>query len=302
MLTGGSMTARTGSHAHWERRQMSASTSILVTVWDERQPTQVPIYPQFLGTAIAEYLQSHEGLIVRSVGLDDAEQGLSADILEHTRVLIWWGHARHLAISDAIGRLLVKRIKSGQLSLVALHSAHWSTPFLEAMQERTRMDANALAGTVEAEVSVQFCRPENRFSKPNVGDEVTPSITRRKFPDGRQHFQVQLPRCIFPTYRNEGLPSQIRVVNPGHPIARDLPSTFELPQTEMYCEPFHVPEPDELILEERWSGGEWFRSGAVWQLGLGKVFYFRPGHETYPIYKDPNVLRVLLNAVRYLAD
>ena len=72
------------------------------------------------------------------------------------------------------------------------------------------------------------------------------------------------------------------MLRPDHPIAAGIPAEFELPQTEMYDEPFHVPEPDEVILEERWASGEWFRSGAVWKLGRGKVFYFRPGHETFP--------------------
>jgi trehalose utilization protein len=66
-------------------------------------------------------------------------------------------------------------------------------------------------------------------------------------------------------------------------------------------EPFHVPTADEVVFEERWEPGEWFRSGCVWTLGKGKVFYFRPGHETYPVYKQPVALKVVENAVRYLA-
>ena len=84
-------------------------------------------------------------------------------------------------------------------------------------------------------------------------------------------------------------------------IAQGIASEFELPQTEMYDEPFHVPEPDEVVLEERWATGEWFRSGLVWNLGKGHVFYFRPGHETYPVFKKKPVLQLLENAVRWLA-
>jgi trehalose utilization protein len=87
---------------------------------------------------------------------------------------------------------------------------------------------------------------------------------------------------------------------PNHPIAEGIPATFELPQTEMYDEPFHVPEPDQVIFEERWEAGEWFRSGMVWNLGKGKVFYYRPGHETYPVYKEPIPLKILTNAARWL--
>ena len=88
---------------------------------------------------------------------------------------------------------------------------------------------------------------------------------------------------------------------PDHPIVRGVPAEFEIAQTEMYDEPFHVPEPDEVILEERWNSGEWFRSGAVWKLGNGRVFYFRPGHETYPVFTQGLPLLILTNAVRWLA-
>ena len=120
----------------------------------------------------------------------------------------------------------------------------------------------------------------------------------RKFPDNRVKATVQLPYCCFPAYRNDGKPSQIRVLRPDHPIVAGIPPEFELPHTEMYDEPFHVPEPDEVILEERWATGEWFRSGAIWKLGQGRVFYFRPGHETFAIYKEPIPLKILTNAAR----
>lgn len=61
-----------------------------------------------------------------------------------------------------------------------------------------------------------------------------------------------------------------------------------------------MPPPDEVVLEERWATGEWFRSGAVWKVGNGRVFYFRPGHETYPVFQQTQPLRVIENAVRWL--
>ncbi len=85
-----------------------------------------------------------------------------------------------------------------------------------------------------------------------------------------------------------------------HPIAKGLPATWAITQTEMYDEPFHVPDPDEVIFEERWELGEWFRSGMVWDIEKGKVFYFRPGHETYPIYKQKEVIQVLANACQWM--
>jgi trehalose utilization protein len=47
--------------------------------------------------------------------------------------------------------------------------------------------------------------------------------------------------------------------------------------------------------------GEVFRSGATWKRGNGKIFYFRPGHETYPIYYEDIVLRVIANGIKWAA-
>ena len=101
-------------------------------------------------------------------------------------------------------------------------------------------------------------------------------------------------------WREIGERQRVWVVEPSHPIAEALGEFFELPQSEMYGERFDVPPPDELVFISWFQGGEVFRSGCVWRRGHGKVFYFQPGHETYPIYHDPNVLTALLNAVRYL--
>ena len=91
------------------------------------------------------------------------------------------------------------------------------------------------------------------------------------------------------------------VVAPNHPIAAGLGPYFELPHEEMYGEYFDIPQPDELVLIAWFAGGEVFRSGCCYQRGHGKVFYFQPGHETYPNYKDANVLKVITNAVRWAA-
>jgi trehalose utilization protein len=88
-------------------------------------------------------------------------------------------------------------------------------------------------------------------------------------------------------------------VNRAHPIAAGLPEQFVLPREEMYGEPFAIPEPDQLLFISWFSGGEVFRSGATWQRGHGKVFYFRPGHESYPTYHDANVQRIIANGVKW---
>ncbi|NOU65852.1 trehalose utilization protein ThuA [Paenibacillus sp. LMG 31461] len=91
------------------------------------------------------------------------------------------------------------------------------------------------------------------------------------------------------------------VVNPGHPIAQGLPRYFELEKEEMYGEYFDIPEPDELIFLSWFQGGEVFRSGCTFRRGLGKIFYFRPGHETFPTYYQPAIRQVIANSVRWAA-
>ena len=95
---------------------------------------------------------------------------------------------------------------------------------------------------------------------------------------------------------------RVWVVHPHHPLANGIEDEFfELPETEMYGEVFDIPAPDELIFVSWFEGGEVFRSGCTFQRGAGRIFYFRPGHETYPIYYDPHVRQVLANGVRWAA-
>lgn len=100
-------------------------------------------------------------------------------------------------------------------------------------------------------------------------------------------------------WREEGEKERIWVVEPGHPIAEGLGEYFEIPHTEMYGERFDIPRPDELIFISWFKGGEVFRSGCCFYRGKGKIFYFRPGHETFPIYYQPEVQRVIYNSVRW---
>ena len=101
------------------------------------------------------------------------------------------------------------------------------------------------------------------------------------------------------TWREATDKERLWVVCPSHPIARGLGAYFELPAEEMYGEPFGIPTPDELIFISWFTGGEVFRSGATWRRGHGKIFYFRPGHETYPTYHHPQVQQVIANGVRW---
>ncbi|HEX8219500.1 MAG TPA: ThuA domain-containing protein [Chloroflexia bacterium] len=94
---------------------------------------------------------------------------------------------------------------------------------------------------------------------------------------------------------------RIWVVEPGHPIAEGLGECIEVGREEMYGERFDIPAPETLVLVSWFTGGEVFRSGCCYTRGLGKVFYFRPGHESFPTYFHPDVRRVIVNAVRWAA-
>src|SRR5947209_1483504 len=109
---------------------LTRPAQIRVVVWDERQPAQKQIYPNFLGNHIAEYLRSVKGLNgpefdVKSVGLDDPDQGLPQQTLDNCDVLIWWGHVRHDDVKDALSKDIARRVHEGKLALISLHSAHW---------------------------------------------------------------------------------------------------------------------------------------------------------------------------------
>ena len=101
------------------------------------------------------------------------------------------------------------------------------------------------------------------------------------------------------TWREAGERERLWVTSRNHPIAAGLPDHFELENEEMYGEPFGIPEPLETVFISWFQGGEVFRSGVTYKRGAGSVFYFRPGHETYPTYHDANVQRVINNGVHW---
>lgn len=94
---------------------------------------------------------------------------------------------------------------------------------------------------------------------------------------------------------------RVWTVSPGHPIAKDVPASFVIPHTEMYGEHFGIPQDGEIIFMSWYEGGNVFRSGVSFLRGAGRIFYFSPGHETFPIYYDPVVSRIISNAVHWAA-
>lgn len=220
---------------------------IRVTVWGEnvherKNPIVREIYPDGMHTTIAEAIGQDRAVEVRTATLQEPQHGLTKSVLDETDVLVWWGHAAHGKVRDAVVDRVLARVWQG-MGFVALHSAHYSKPFKRLM------------GT----------------------------------------------SCSI-IWREAGEKERLWVCNPAHPIARGIGRYFEIPNVEMYGEPFAIPSPDEVVFISWFEGGEVFRSGCTWKRGNGKIFYFRPGHETYPIYYDANVRRVLRNAVRWAAS
>lgn len=218
--------------------------SIRVTVWGEnvheqKNATVRAIYPDGMHTTIAAALNAAGGVAASTATLQDPEHGLTPDRLAATDVLVWWGHAAHGEVQDAVAERVVEAVWGG-MGMIFLHSAHFAKPFKRLMG--------------------------------------TP--------------------CNL-TWREAGERERIWLTSRSHPIAAGLPDHFELENEEMYGEPFGVPEPMETVFVSWFQGGEVFRSGLTWRRGAGNVFYFRPGHETYPTYHDANVQRVIANAVRW---
>jgi trehalose utilization protein len=142
-----------------------------------------------------------------------------------------------------------------------------------------------------------------------VVDEVVDRVQRRVL-DGMGlvvmhsgHFSRIFKRLMGTscglTWREAAERERLWVVNPSHPITRGIGPYIEIPNTEMYGEVFDIPDPDELLFISWFEGGEVFRSGCTWHRGRGRIFYFRPGHETYPIFHNEQVLHVLANGVRW---
>lgn len=221
-----------------------SSQNLNITIWNEfrheKQNEKVAsIYPKGIHNAIAEGL---EGVgQVKVATLDDAEHGLTEEVLNNTDVLLWWGHMAHGDVQDEIVEKVYQRVLKG-MGLIVLHSGHFSKIFKKLM------------GT----------------------------------------------SCDL-KWREADDKERVWVVNPAHPIAAGIGEYFELPKEEMYGEHFDIPEPDELVLVSWFEGGEVFRSGCCYTRGSGKIFYFRPGHETYPTYYDSNVRKVIANAVKWAA-
>ena len=227
---------------------MTASP-LRILVWNENihetrgDQKTLSHYPAGIHTAIAEGLRRHFGADadVSTATLQDAEHGLSQEVLDRTDVLLWWAHAGHDQVEDAVVDRVHQAVLSG-MGILVLHSGHYSKIFKRLM------------GTT----------------------------------------------CSL-KWRNDGERELVWTVAPRHPIAEGVPHPIHIPQQEMYGEYFDIPAPDETVFLSTFEGGEVFRSGVTYTRGLGRVFYFSPGDQDFPVYHHPDVQRVLANGARWAA-
>jgi trehalose utilization protein len=270
---------------------------IRVVVWDEQNPAQKKAYTNFVGGQIASYLRTLPDLSVKSAGLNDPDLGLSEQTIANCDVLVWWSHVKNKLVPDEKVRQIVERLKDGKLSLIVLHSALTSKVFIEAMNERTREDAQR---TIPAGTKTEFILPK-AYKDPLPTDPITPRMEMvTNWPARVPLALVYLPICEITGWHEDGRPSQMTTLMPEHPIARGVPKEFNISETETYVEPFHVPKPDAVIFQDKWADYGPFRSGMLWSVGKGKVFYFRPEHETFSGYFNPHVLKIIGNAVEWM--
>ena len=118
------------------------------------------------------------------------------------------------------------------------------------------------------------------------------------------HFSKPFKRLMGTTCSlkwRDGDRERLWCIAPNHPVAKGIPESFVIPVEEMYGERFDIPAPDELVFVGWFKGGEVFRSGCCWNRGLGKVFYFQPGHEENPTYHIPEIQKIITNAVYWVA-
>ena len=143
-----------------------------------------------------------------------------------------------------------------------------------------------------------------------VSDEVADKVCRRVVSEGMGlivlhsgHFSKPFRKLMGTScnlkWRENDEKERIWVVEPGHPIAKNLPEYIELPQEETYGERFDIPAPEEVVFTSWFSGGDIFRSGCCFYRGLGKVFYFQPGHESYPTFYREDITQILKNAIEW---
>jgi trehalose utilization protein len=213
-----------------------------------------------------------------------------------------WNEYRHERASDAVAAVYPDGIHAAIADGLRSHGFETRTATLDEPE-------HGLSESVLAETDVLTWWGHRAHDE--VRDDVVERVCRR-VREGMGllvlhsgHYAKPFRRLMGTScalkWREAGERERLWTVEPGHPIAAGLDESFVVPAAEMYGERFDVPAPDDLVFLSWFEGGEVFRSGCCYTRGKGRVFYFRPGHETYPIYYQDEVRQVLANAVEWAA-
>jgi len=222
---------------------------------------------------------------------------------ENVKVTVWNEH-RHEKTNEEIGKLYPKGMHGaiadyldGQPGIVKVRTATLDEP------------EHGLTDEVLADTDVLTWW--GHMAHGEVQDEVVERVYNRVLGGmglvvlHSGHFSKIFRQLMGTTcnlkWREIGEKERLWVLDPGHPIVEGLGEYIELEHTEMYGERFDIPAPDELVFVSWFEGGEIFRSGCCYHRGRGKIFYFRPGHETFPIFYNAEVLKVIYNAIQWAA-
>lgn len=222
--------------------------------------------------------------------------------MEKVQVMVWneWIHEQE---NPAIKKLYPQ----GMHAVISRHLA--SQPGVQVQTATLDEPEHGLTEAVVAQTDVLIWWGHVAHGK--VNDEVVSRVQKRVL-EGMglivlhsghmaKIFKRMLGTNCSLKWREADEKERLWNIEPGHPITAGIGEYIELPYEEMYGERFDIPTPDKVIFISWFEGGEVFRSGCCWERGHGRIFYFRPGHEAYPTFYDPQILRVISNAVRWAA-
>jgi len=215
--------------------------------------------------------------------------------------IVVWNENRHEKVNKAVAEIYPKGIHGEIADFLKQDGHHVKTATLDETE-------HGLTDEVLNETDVLIWW--GHLAHDEVKDEVVAKVKQRVLHGmglivlHSGHFS-KIFKSLMGTscdlkWREAGEKERLWTIDPTHPITDGIGEYIELPQEEMYGEHFDIPTPDELIFVSWFEGGEVFRSGVTYKRGKGKIFYFRPGHETYPTYRNKDIQTVIKNAVNWV--
>ncbi len=151
----------------------------------------------------------------------------------------------------------------------------------------------------------------------DVKDELVNKIEKRVKEEGMgfialhsAHFakpnkQLLGTACTFSAYVCDNKETVIKVTDPLNPITKGVAKEFTIENEERYSDPYGAPATDLKPFMgthvHKDGSKEESVQGYCLTVGKGKYFYFQAGHETNPIYFNPEIRKIMANAVIWAA-